>query len=246
MTGGTASRLGYEGKEHDRIVGDTDFKARKYCVDLGIFCQPDSLITNIYNPQALNRYSFELNNPYKYTDPTGHYVIGILAKVLYRALPFLSDLAISATVSSITDEQKKKYEETIPEEERSEFVEGVYQFTRGGGIITDSVQGGMVLSAKTRHVYLRNAYKFLDDVGDVGIIVDAILASYYAYKTHNYNPSSVTNEGSPSKKPEVKIKRTSSGGGGTVIEGGGVKVVKYDDGSDSACGPKGCVIRLPE
>ncbi len=36
------------------------------------FVQPDQNIPNIYNPQALNRYSYVLNNPYKYVDPSGN------------------------------------------------------------------------------------------------------------------------------------------------------------------------------
>ena len=42
------------------------------------------MIQNVYDPQALNRYVFERNNPYKYTDPTGHlfglddFVIGLI------------------------------------------------------------------------------------------------------------------------------------------------------------------------
>ena len=39
-----------------------------------VFVQPDALLPDPYNPQALNRYSYALNNPVKYTDPTGHYV----------------------------------------------------------------------------------------------------------------------------------------------------------------------------
>jgi hypothetical protein len=34
--------------------------------------QPDSIVPDPGNPQALNRYSYALNNPIKYTDPTGH------------------------------------------------------------------------------------------------------------------------------------------------------------------------------
>jgi len=38
------------------------------------FTQCDSIKPNIYNPQALNCYSYVLNNPYKYTDSSGNYV----------------------------------------------------------------------------------------------------------------------------------------------------------------------------
>ncbi len=34
--------------------------------------QADTIIPEPGNPQALNRYSYVLNNPLKYTDPTGH------------------------------------------------------------------------------------------------------------------------------------------------------------------------------
>jgi RHS repeat-associated protein len=72
LTGGTRTRFGYEGKEADTLVGDTDFHFRKYRPDLGIFTQPDTVIQNVYDPQSLNRYTFERNNPYGKVDATGH------------------------------------------------------------------------------------------------------------------------------------------------------------------------------
>ncbi len=35
--------------------------------------QPDTIVPQASNTQALNRYSYVLNNPLKYTDPTGHW-----------------------------------------------------------------------------------------------------------------------------------------------------------------------------
>ena len=74
LEGGTKTRYQYEEKEFDSIVDDTDFNFRKYNPLWGIFTQPDTLIQNVYDPQSLNRYSFERNSPYKYADPTGHQV----------------------------------------------------------------------------------------------------------------------------------------------------------------------------
>lgn len=52
-----------------------DFRFRQYSPEYGIFYQPDTLVPDAYNPQALNRYMFELGNPYKYTDLDGHEVV---------------------------------------------------------------------------------------------------------------------------------------------------------------------------
>ena len=43
-----------------------------YSPGISKFAEPDTLILNFYNPQSLNLYSYTLNNPLKYTDPTGH------------------------------------------------------------------------------------------------------------------------------------------------------------------------------
>jgi RHS repeat-associated protein len=78
LSGGTKTRFGYEDKEKDSVVGDTDFNFRKYRADWGIFTQPDTLIQNVYDPQSLNHYMFERGNPYKYTDPSGHFLDTVL------------------------------------------------------------------------------------------------------------------------------------------------------------------------
>lgn len=49
-----------------------DYNARMYSPTLGRFIQPDTIVPDMFNPQSLNRYSYVLNNPIRYTDPTGH------------------------------------------------------------------------------------------------------------------------------------------------------------------------------
>lgn len=83
ISGGTASRFQYEAKEYDSVVGDYDFHARKVNPDWGVFTQPDTIIQNVYDPQMLNRYAFERNNPYKYVDESGN--VAILAPILIGA-----------------------------------------------------------------------------------------------------------------------------------------------------------------
>ena len=72
LSGGETSRYDYEGKEYDSTTGLIDFHFRQYNPSTGLFMQPDTLIQNLYDPQTLNRYAFERNNPYGKIDPTGH------------------------------------------------------------------------------------------------------------------------------------------------------------------------------
>jgi RHS repeat-associated protein len=46
--------------------------ARWYDPYIGQWIEPDSIVPDPTNPQSLNRYSYTLNNPLRYNDPTGH------------------------------------------------------------------------------------------------------------------------------------------------------------------------------
>ncbi len=72
LEGGSKTRFNYENKEFDSVLRSVDFHFRQYKPEWGIFEQPDTIIWNIFDPQLLNHYSFERNNPYHYVDPTGH------------------------------------------------------------------------------------------------------------------------------------------------------------------------------
>jgi RHS repeat-associated protein len=56
----------------DTETGLYYFGARYYDPAIGRFIQADTHSPDVYNPQGLNRYSYVLNNPFRYVDPTGH------------------------------------------------------------------------------------------------------------------------------------------------------------------------------
>ena len=70
---------GYTGHEHWNQFGLIDMNGRFYDPLLGRFLSPDPYVQNLGNPQNYNRYSYCLNNPLKYTDPSGESAILIAA-----------------------------------------------------------------------------------------------------------------------------------------------------------------------
>ena len=68
----TQTDRGYTGQQSLAQAGLQDYNARWFDTSLGAFASSDSLVQYAYSPQALNRYSYVLNNPLTYSDPTGH------------------------------------------------------------------------------------------------------------------------------------------------------------------------------
>ena len=62
----------FTGQREMAGLGIYHYGARFYSPYITQFSQPDSIVPDPYNPQSLNRYSYALNNPIRYTDPTGH------------------------------------------------------------------------------------------------------------------------------------------------------------------------------
>lgn len=67
--------------EHIDEVGLINMNGRLYDPALGRFLNADPFIQQPSNPQNFNRYSYVLNNPMKYTDPSGYFFGTILAYV---------------------------------------------------------------------------------------------------------------------------------------------------------------------
>jgi RHS repeat-associated protein len=64
--------IGFTSQRKDSYMELVDYGARWYDPGLGRFISPDTIIPDPANPQSLNRYSYVLNNPLRYVDPSGH------------------------------------------------------------------------------------------------------------------------------------------------------------------------------
>ncbi|WP_306350867.1 RHS repeat-associated core domain-containing protein [Flavobacterium sp. '19STA2R22 D10 B1'] len=83
---------GYTGHEHLQSVGLIHMNGRLYDPKLHRFLQPDNYVQDPSNTQNYNRYSYAYNNPFKYSDPSGEF---LLTAVLVGA-------AIAATTYTLT------------------------------------------------------------------------------------------------------------------------------------------------
>jgi RHS repeat-associated protein len=79
-TGDTSNSIGYTGQRLDRETGLMALGngERYYSPTLARFIQQDRLAGQTDSPQTLNRFGYTINNPYKYTDPTGNEIFTIL------------------------------------------------------------------------------------------------------------------------------------------------------------------------
>jgi RHS repeat-associated protein len=91
---------GYTGHEHLQSVGLIHMNGRLYDPKLHRFLQPDNNIQDPYNTQNYNRYGYVLNNPLKYTDPSGE-VIGIGVAVLIGAVIAATTYTMTALLADV-------------------------------------------------------------------------------------------------------------------------------------------------
>lgn len=65
----------FTGKEMD-ASSLHHFNARQMASFDGRFTSPDTIKPTLVNPQSLNLFTYTLNNPLKFTDPTGNFLLG--------------------------------------------------------------------------------------------------------------------------------------------------------------------------
>lgn len=145
LSGGDTVKLGYEAKEHDSVVGDTDFHFRKYKAEWALFLQPDTLIPELYNPQILNRYMFEIGNPLKYEDKDGHIACGgvCVGILVGMTIGFLTSASTDMAIQSVTEE-KIDYNQVA-----KEGIKGGALGAMFGGIGGYAISVGRTITAAT-------------------------------------------------------------------------------------------------
>lgn len=87
---------GYTGHEMLLEFGIINMNGRLYDPVLGRFLSPDNYVQSPYNSQNFNRYSYCLNNPLKYNDPSGNFIdTGLAAVAIISAVFNMADAAYS-------------------------------------------------------------------------------------------------------------------------------------------------------
>jgi RHS repeat-associated protein len=72
-SGSTPTSYRFTGQREDATIGLYFYNARYYDASLGRFVQADSIVPSPGNPQSLNRYSYVLNSPLRFVDPSGYF-----------------------------------------------------------------------------------------------------------------------------------------------------------------------------
>jgi len=68
-------------QELDPSTNLYNYDARLYDPVIGRFISPDPFVQNPFDPQSLNRYSYCLNDPLIYTDPSGYWAVDVEAAI---------------------------------------------------------------------------------------------------------------------------------------------------------------------
>ncbi len=97
---------GFTGHEHVSEAGIIHMNGRIYDPVLGRFLQADPVVQAPENAQNLNRYSYVLNNPLSYTDPSGFSFKRIFKRALFglfghRILKHVASNPILNTIASV-------------------------------------------------------------------------------------------------------------------------------------------------
>ena len=166
----TQTDFGYTGQRNLDAQGNSyrlglmDYKARFYDAYLHHFIQPDSIIPDQSNPQALNRYSYALNNPIRYNDPTGHCIDGVTTIFCVFAAAMIGGAIVGGVVSAIT-----QYKETGSVDVGQVATAAIKGALIGGGIVLAVATAPEVLATAGIAMGLAGSVAGWEDLANAGV-----------------------------------------------------------------------------
>ena len=97
IDGPLLSDLSFNDHNLDRTPGAQtySFGARNYDPVLGTFTSADNAIQALDKSQAINLHTFNLNNPFRYVDPTGHDFWDVLAGIFVAVVAIVAVVVVS-------------------------------------------------------------------------------------------------------------------------------------------------------
>jgi len=156
QTSGADYRRGFTSHEMLDDFGLIHMNGRIYDPELGRFLSPDPIVQVPEFSQNFNRYSYVLNNPLTYTDPSGHAISGlwkafamiVVAAVLYcTGFGAIVATALLGTLSSATALTVAGAAITygnIVGAAAIGFVTGALDAALSGGNVSDVLRGGAI------------------------------------------------------------------------------------------------------
>lgn len=101
LSGLTILDRGYTGHEHLQSIGLIHMNGRLYDPKLHRFLQPDNYVQDPFNTQNYNKYGYVLNNPLKYTDPSGEEAITLGVAVIIGAIIAATTYTLTALLADV-------------------------------------------------------------------------------------------------------------------------------------------------
>ncbi len=100
-TGANTVTAKFTGQDYDDSFGLYYYNARYYDPSIGRFMSADTVVPDAWNAQAYNRYSYALNNPINYVDPSGHmpWLAWVFSPILAPIIVVAAAVAIVATAA---------------------------------------------------------------------------------------------------------------------------------------------------
>ena len=157
----------FTGKELDEESGLYYYGARYYDPNLMRFVSPDPFVQEPGNPQNFNRYSYTLNNPQKYVDPSGHF-FGLIFSVIFSQTTASKLWAASDPIGFLLSKIPKKANG------------GITIFGGVAMMLTGNPAGALVMASGAMSFAKGTGFQIASQVlGIAGMIGDL----YYSYGT---------------------------------------------------------------